>query len=819
MIGSYPRPDSLKVRVPWRLWIKWAKGIILALLTGLMLMAGPVAAQSLFEQGVSLGGAAAQQVTTKLVSDTTAVEAGRSFRLGVRFELMPGWHIYWRYPGEVGLPTQVQWKVPEGFEVGELQWPNPKYIPDPATGLDSYGWEGEVFLFVTVTPPDTLAEGTALAFGAESSWLACEVQCIPGSASDRLELAAGTAQASEHAELFQRHLAKAAVSLAEAPLPLSATFEPEIAAVRAGEAIDQTVRVESGAPWRLLRVSEGREATLYPDATRDLLTRTPKLAVESGEAEAGNTSLTFEWTLEAAASAQGGEVTLRPALGLYALNPETGETTDVNVYLERPVRVDAAVEVAGVAEEGDSKEAVAVPVARAEGESPVGFAFSIQTDEPRRSLAMLLFFALVGGLILNVMPCVLPVLSIKVLGFVNQAREEPKRVLRLGLVFAAGVYVSFLILAALVVGVQLAGASVGWGFQLQEPRFVIIVSGVIVAFALSLLGVFTIDLPGAAGGTLEGAARREGPGGAFFNGVLATVLATPCTAPLLGPALGFAFSQPPAMVFLFFAFIATGLALPYVLLAANPGWLRFVPKPGMWMERFKQSMSFLLFATAIWLMWVLGKQTGYEGVISALIFLLLVGIACWVLGLGFDLGAKRGRRPLALVIAVALVVAGYFFFPERQIRLFNVIAAEEASAGTMPTPGAHVGANGIVWQPFSVERVNALAAEGKTIFVDFTADWCLTCKVNERTVLSTEAVAEAFRKHGVEALLADYTRRQPEITAILQSFGRAGVPMYVIFPAGRPEEVMLLPEVLTTGLVIEKIAEAAGERRIAGTGE
>jgi thiol:disulfide interchange protein len=275
---------------------------------------------------------------------------------------------------------------------------------------------------------------------------------------------------------------------------------------------------------------------------------------------------------------------------------------------------------------------------------------------------MLLLFAVIGGLILNIMPCVLPVLSIKVLGFVNQAGEDPKRVFRLGLVFAAGVYVSFLILASLVVGVQLAGASVGWGFQLQEPRFLIVVSAVILAFALSLLGVFTIELPGAVGGSLSGAAGREGPAGAFFNGVLATVLATPCTAPLLGPALGFAFSQPPAMVFLFFVFIATGLALPYVLLAANPGWLRFVPKAGPWMERFKQSMSFLLFATVIWLLWVLGKQTGYEGVISALIFLLAVGIACWVLGLGLEYGVRRERRTMAIAMAAALMAGGYLLF-------------------------------------------------------------------------------------------------------------------------------------------------------------
>jgi DsbC/DsbD-like thiol-disulfide interchange protein len=341
---------------------RWASAWVAAMA---MLAVSAASGQTLFERRGGLGAAPQEQVKTRLIADTTAIEAGRPFRLGVQFTMLPGWHIYWRYAGEVGLPTQIRWEAPEGFEIGELQWPNPKYIDDPATGLASYGWEGELLLYATVTPPETLPEGGTFTFGAESSWLACEVQCIPGSGSDRLELARGKAEASADFELFEAVAAQVAVSLAEAAVPLRVTFEPEGATIGAGTTLEQRVTVEAEAPWRLLARSEGEEATLFPDATRDLMTETPRPAGGPGEGELE--SLTFEWTLKAATNIRGGEVGLRPALGLFAVHGETGETRRVNVFVERPVRVEAAAAVEVASAQGASVEGATDPGRRRSG--------------------------------------------------------------------------------------------------------------------------------------------------------------------------------------------------------------------------------------------------------------------------------------------------------------------------------------------------------------------------------------------------------------------------------------------------------------------
>lgn len=795
------------------------------------LTAGPVAAQSLFDRPSSSGlSGGSSEVDARVIADTTAIEASRPFRLGVHFDIQPDWHIYWRYAGEVGIPTSIEWSLPEGFTVGDLQWPNPHAIEDPSTGLSSYGWDGELVLFATVTPPEDLDASAEYVFEAKSSWLACKIQCVPGSSEDSLTLSAGPASPSEDAGLIERFAGQVPVAADAAGVPLTAEFDPAEARIVPGESLNQRLVLEAEEPWLLrLRSPEPISqyypeavASFFPDTTRDLKTSHPALApvgeaAPTGDGIAAYDSLALDWELDAYEDAPAGPVTLRPALTLPLVNGETGETRTFFVALERTVDIAPGPTVADAAAAPEGKpesEAAAKPE-----ESGSGFAFTVRREGAERSLALVLIFALLGGMLLNVMPCVLPVLSLKVMGFVNQARESPRRVLTAGLVFALGVYVSFLALALVVVALKVAGAQVGWGFQLQEPRFVVLISAVIFAFGLSLFGVFSVELPGMAATTLQGAASKGGHGGDFMNGVLATVLATPCTAPLLGPALGFAFSQPPVMIVAFFLVIATGLALPYVLLAARPGWLRFVPKPGPWMERFKQFMGVLLMGTVVWLLSVLGSQAGAEAIVAAAWFLLAVGVACWAIGWGFELSGTPSKRTISIVAALALVGFGYFLFPERQL------SALGADGGTPPpvevTSGEKAGdreAEGIDWKPFSVEAVNALVAENKTVFVDFTADWCLTCKVNERTALSNDRVIDAFREYEVEALVADYTRRQPEITKILNDFGRAGVPMYIIFPAGRPEDYILLPEVLTPSLVIEKLEEASRPAAVADAG-
>ncbi len=616
-----------------------------------------------------------EHVQVSLIADTDAIEPGKPFRLGALFKIDPQWHIYWHTPGEIGLPTEIHWELPEGFTAGPLQWPEPKRIE--TAGIVNIGYESEVLIFASVTPTTNLESDKKYKLSAKTNWLVCKLdgQCIPGEMEIELSLSAGKAAASAFSSLFD-HYAETVPRETPISTPVATTATPP--------------------------KEQGIKAT------------------EQGQ--------------------------------VFSFLKEKKES-------------------------------------KAE-KSTIGF----------------LVFAFLGGLLLNIMPCVLPVLSIKILSFVRQSGEEPKRVFRLGLVFALGVFASFAALASVVVAVQGAGTQIGWGFQFQEPRFVILMCAIVFAFGLSLFGVFTVELPGTAIEGVEGLQRREGAAGAFFNGVLATALATPCTAPLLAPALGFAFAQPPLVIYLFFLAIAGGLASPYVLLTAKPGWLKFMPKPGAWMDVFKQIMGFLLMATVVWLLSVVGGQIGSEGIIQTLAFLTVVGLACWLLGLGFDLRATNKKRLTFAASASALILVSYLYFPERFLRV-------KEKPGIDARQTVSIADGKIQWQSFSVDLVEKLAAENKTVFVDFTADWCLTCKVNEKAVLATQAIQDALAKYNVITLKADYTNRSPEITRVLHQFGRSGVPLYVVFPAGRPGEPIVLPDgLLTVSMVVNRLAEASEKK-------
>lgn len=763
-----------------------------------------------------------RQVATRLVADTATVEAGVPFRLGVVFKIQPEWHIYWRYAGEVGLPPEISWELPEGFTVGELQWPNPFRLDDEYE-LTSYTYEDEVMLFVDVTPPARLDKGAPLKFSMSADYLVCKIQCIPESSKDELELRVGAAEPSADAGLFEKYSAGVPVEPAQVADMISLDLGTPVPAFAGGSA-SLRVTIKGEAPWAVIPGDGHGRTELFPDGSLVEVThptRTPSYEEAAGAGDEPVDSISFEWMAEIEYETGPGRLSIASALRISVVNSETGERRELNLNLDQSVTVvgavisdaaagaGAAAEPAGSGSPGAGTEGIAPETSAGAAASEEFDFWEAREPEPERSLLWFLLLAFVGGLILNVMPCVLPVLSIKILSFVNQAGEDPRRVLRLGLVFAAGVFASFAVLATFVVVLKAAGAQVGWGFQLQEPRFLIFISAVLLAFGLSLLGVFEIELPGAVR-NVEGLQRREGPVGAFFNGVLATLLATPCTAPLLGPALGFAFSRPAPQIYLFFFTIAAGLASPYVFLSARPGWLKFVPKPGEWMNVFKQSMGLLLIATVIWLLWVLGQMAGADGMVASMWFLLAVAVGCWMIGFTSSPRATRRRR-IALPIA-ALVLAGsvYALLPEQYLRSLDArLEAGEASTITATETEMH---GGIAWRPFSVALVNELAAQNKTIFVDFTADWCFTCKVNEKVVLHTKAIAEAFTEHGVVALMADYTRKQDGLTRILNKFGRAGVPMYVIFPAGRPQDYILLPEVLTTSMVKARLAEAAAPR-------
>jgi thiol:disulfide interchange protein len=397
-------------------------------------------------------------------------------------------------------------------------------------------------------------------------------------------------------------------------------------------------------------------------------------------------------------------------------------------------------------------------------------------------ILQMLGFAMIGGLILNVMPCVLPVISLKIFGFVSEAGMDPKKAFRLSMAFSLGIIGCFAALAAIVVLLRAAGAQIGWGFQFQDPRFIFLISCLVFAFSLNLFGVFELSVSAQATKGLASLARGQGYGGAFFQGVFATVLATPCTAPFLGTASAFAFAQAGWVTFLVFLFIGLGMALPYLLLAINPGWLRYLPKPGEWMLRLKQCMGFLLVGTLLWLVWILGQMKGVDAVVQLGAILLVIAVLAWIKG-SFWTPMSTGRSRLLAIVAMVFVL---------------LLAGAAYGFVTKPSQ--------LVWRPFSKSTLDEALAAGKPVFIDFTADWCLTCKTNERFAIDTPSVRQEFLKRNVVALKADWTKGDPEITQILKQYGRAGVPMYLIYPSGLKEgQPVLLPELITSQSVLDAL--------------
>ena len=407
------------------------------------------------------------------------------------------------------------------------------------------------------------------------------------------------------------------------------------------------------------------------------------------------------------------------------------------------------------------------------------------------SMWKFLLFGFLGGFILNLMPCVLPVISLKIFGFIQHAGQSRALILRSGLAFIAGIFAWFIGLALLLIVLKSLGREITWAFQFTNPYFVVVMSAVVLVFALNLFGVFEISLPQSANRGLLGWTAREGDAGSFFQGVFATVLATPCTAPFLGTALGFAFTQSGWMIFVMFLAIAAGMSSPYLLLSAQPAWLRLLPKPGAWMERVKQLMGFLLLATLLFLLWVLGAERGVDAIIWTACFLLALGLACWIKGAFITPSASTTARAFPIVLVLVIVIGSGVYFIGEKFQTAKIVAGEAPLAGD--------------WQPFTPERLQSELAQGHTVFVDFTAAWCLTCKFNEATVLESSAVREAFQRRGIIKFKADWTNADPAITKILKQFGRPGVPMYVLYPAGKNAEPILFPELLTQSIILDKL--------------
>jgi len=718
----------------------------------------------------------APHVEVELVADVDSVRPGQPFDAGLRFALESEWHVYWSNPGDSGLAPRVHWTLPEGTEVGELQWPHPYRI---AIGpLVNFGYEGEILLPVRVTPPATLAPGETFALAARADWLVCKEDCIPGEAELSLALPVATTPParSRWAPLFDAMRAR---------LPRERP-EIQVEAFRHDERLELRLTAPGGGP--VLAGAPPGQVTFFP--------ADPGHVENASEQTQSIARDLVTVSLERARQRREPVERLRGALvALPGFAPDAAPAIAVDVAVRDalpPSGARAAVAEGALATERAAAAggAVAAAVPGATDATP-----SSGAAGGSLGLGLALLLAALGGLLLNLMPCVFPVLSIKVLDFVRQASGRPSLLRRHGWAYAAGVLVSFWVLAGLLLALRAGGEALGWGFQLQSPAFVVLMIFLLFALGLSLLGMFDVGvgMTALAGRVPQG----DGLAGSFATGVLATVVATPCTAPFMGPALGAALALPAASALLIFTALGAGMALPYVVLCSLPALVRRLPKPGAWLETFKQLMAFPLLGTVVWLVWVLGQQAGVDAILGTLAGLLLLALGLWIRArfgaYGWPLRLRRIAHATALLLAVIGLAVG--------------LVSRGAGAGSTVASGAggtSSDAYGIPWRDYSAAALAELRAAGTPVFVDFTAAWCLTCKVNEHVVFSSAEVRDAFAAREVAMLRADWTSRDDEITRALASFGRSGVPLYVLY-GGATDEPHVLPSVLTRGIVLDAL--------------
>ncbi len=672
--------------------------IVLALLLALATFA-PQAAQALESAPVR---SARDSVT--LVSDTDAVASGTPFRVALHFKLAPGWHTYWRNPGDAGAPPELTLDLPDGATAGPIEWPTPRRMAEGP--VMTYGYTDDLLLPEQVHP----GKGAGpWAVRAHATWLVCKEICVPEEGNFQLDLPAGVPAPNAQAPLFAAH---------DRAVPRASPWQAQIG--------------PNGSLWVQgpeLTASTVVDAWFIPDQPGRIQDDAAQpLSVRDGGFILG----------------------LKLAKGFDATNGLDGILT---VRDRTGLQTDVALHVAPGVVPGP-----AMP-----------------------PLQRVLAFAFLGGLILNLMPCVFPVLAMKAVALASGVSRGGARAHALS--YTAGVLVTFAMLGSALLLARAAGAAAGWGFQFQSPVFVAAMAWLLFGVGLNLSGVFQIG----AGWTGAGAtlASRGGHLGSFFTGLLAVLVATPCTAPFMGVAIAAGLAAPPAITMLVFLVMGLGLAAPYVALAGLPSLARIAPRPGRWMDVLKQGLAFPMYGAAVWLLWVVSQEAGPAGVLGTAAGFVLLGFAAWVLGVS-QAATDRNRRFGQSAAAAAL------------------LAALAVLSGLAVAPGsAAIASSGQQAEPFSGARLAALRAEGRPVFVNMTAAWCVTCLVNERVAIGTEDVQAAFARNHVAYLKGDWTRQDPQITAYLRENGRDGVPLYVYYPPhGDPT---VLPQILTENTVLAEL--------------
>lgn len=674
----------------------------------------------------SVRAAEENNVQARLISGHIQVSPGQSFYLALRLAHKKHWHTYWHNPGDSGQPPEIEWQNTSGLTPGNIIWPTPEVIPTPP--LMTYGYQGEVYMPVKITLPQDFNQNQVI-FSGTARWLECKDICLPASKDVSVSLDVGDAPRTN----APQHKAIKNTLLERVPRPasdwqMSAIYTPEVLAL--------TFKPNRPEQYR------NSDFRFLPHETGIINNSAPQ------------------------------QVSFNQESGGYTLRIQRDDFTQRMPDTLKGI----------VIYEKHKAIAFSAPTSR-------GSVADISTEDQGLALAFLiaLGLAFVGGLILNLMPCVLPVLALKVTHLVAHAQKEAPW--HHGVAFAVGVVSTFLVLAGLLIFLQAGGQALGWGFQLQNPVFVLIMSIILLAVAMDLMGVFTI---GAGLSRLGGKEEQvAGKTGSFLTGVLATVVATPCTAPFMGTALAYTLGKPAAITLTIFAVLGLGLATPYVLLTAFPKLLRLIPKPGTWMITFKQILAFPILATILWLLWVLGGQVGPDGITLGMLVLLVVAFALWLWGrFGQNLMISRTRAVAVFVVALALIcTAGYMGAAQLQ----TLDKAYSKATGSQENAE---------YTPFRPGLPEELQRKGQASFVIFTADWCITCKVNERMVLDTPPVRKAFAENNIEVIVADWTRRDDTIGRALKKHGRAGVPFYLYYPPEPSAAPEPLPELLTQDIVL-----------------
>ena len=667
-------------------------------------------------------------VDAKLISEVKTIQPGNSFWIGLNLKMQDEWHTYWKNAGDAGMASYINWNLPEGFTASEIHWPYAQKIY--MSGLANYGYEGETTLLIKITPPQNY-DKDSVTLKAHAEWLVCKVECLPGNADLEITLPISNNPPVINDENLEK------IADAKFNIPIESQ-EWKIEAVKNNDDVIIKVNPTNNYNYELT------DLYFYPNKNGIY----QNAADQKFEFKNGSYFLTV--LLE---------------------NFRTEEPSELNGIL-----------VASNGWRGENSE----KALKTNTKFIENFDVS---SESNLSIIAAVFFAFLGGLILNLMPCVLPVLSIKIMGFVNHKDQSRKKSFSNGLWFTIGVLISFWVLVALLLILREGGEALGWGFQLQSPIFIFLISIFLFLFALNLFGVFEF------GSSLTAIENKidtqKGKFSNFLSGVTAAIVATPCTAPFMGTALGFALTQSALVNFLIFTSLGFGMAFPYLLLSIFPKWMKVIPKPGEWMIKLKQFMGFLLVATVIWLVWVFGLQKGNDAVIVLLISLLISALAAWVYGNWGMIYIKPAKRYSAQAISVLLIAVSIYF---------GITNSSDAAAQNNIINNSSY----IDWQKYDKQKVDSLLINGKPVFIDFTAAWCLSCQVNERVALNNKEVADKFKELGITTFKGDWTNKDEEITKALASYGRNSVPLYILYD-GENAEPKKLPEILTKSIVLDAL--------------